>query len=126
MKKLLLLVCAAALAACGGKELKVTSAILGAELPGALSAERHKASTVSTVQEMAKTFSQECGPVEAFEVVDSTKMRAELTKLISEKNYRRNLITTVDNGEVYALSGPKRLLVVDAGASLGICEILGS
>lgn len=125
VKKLTFIVLACLLASCS-KPLEATSNILGTDLPGALPAERGAEITKQTTQEMARTFQQECGPVEVFEVADATKTRKAVDDAIVAKNYRKNLITTVDNGSVYALSGPKKLLVVDSGSSLGICELLGT
>ncbi|SEI66825.1 hypothetical protein SAMN04488058_101291 [Deinococcus reticulitermitis] len=124
MERTSVLICAALLTACAGRGLKAPSAILGVELPGALVAERGKERITNTVQQMAVTFDQECGPVETFEVADSARVRAAINGLVGREGYTRRLIVTVEGGEAYALSGPKRLLVVDTESSLGVCELL--
>ena len=100
--------------------------MLGTDLPGALVAERGAGSILDTTRQMAQIFHEECGPVEAFEVADHVKTRKALEDAIVSKGYTKRLITTESGSEVYTLTGPKRLLVVDSTNSLGICEVLAS
>ena len=122
MKRLTLFALACLLGSCS-KPVQASSTILGVSLPGALPAERSLDSITKTTQEMARNFQEECGPVEAFEVVDITKTRQAITEAISKQGYQKRLITTLEGSEVYTLSGPKRLMVVDTTASIGLCEV---